>query len=120
MGRLRYLLDEHIPRAVQRQLRRRDLQIEVLTVGDPGAPSSGTPDPEILAWIEENGYILVTENRRTLPAYLMAHFASGRHIPGLFWLRPRTSIGEIVEELYLIWQVCTAEEFFDQALYLPL
>ncbi|MCS7282599.1 MAG: DUF5615 family PIN-like protein [Anaerolineae bacterium] len=120
MSRPRYLLDEHIPRAVQRQLRRRDLRIEVLAIGDPGAPAAGTPDPTILTWIEENGYILITENRRTLPAYLAAHFAAGRHIPGLFWLRPGTSIGEIVEELYLIWQSCTAEEFLDQTLYLPL
>lgn len=70
-----------------------------------------------------NGYILVTlvtENRRTLPAYLVAHFEAGRHIPGLFWLRPGTTIGEVVEELYLIWQLCAAEEFLDCALYLPL
>ncbi len=120
MNRPRFLLDEHIPRAVQRQLRRRDMRVEVLAVGDPGAPPSGTPDPEILEWIEEHGYILVTENRRTLPAYLSAHFEAGRHIPGLFWLRPGTTIGEVVEELHLIWQLCAAEEFLDRALYLPL
>lgn len=97
MSRPGYLLDEHIPRAVQRQLRRLNPQIDVLAIGDPGAPAPGTPDPEILVWIEEHGYILVTENRRTLPPYLKAHFASGHRIPGLFWLRPGTSIGEIVK-----------------------
>jgi hypothetical protein len=109
MARPRYLLDEHIPRAVQRQLLRRDFRIEVLAVGDPGAPPAGTSDPDILVWIEENGYILVTENRRTLPGYLKAHFEAGRHVPGVFWLRPGVSIGEVI-----------AEEFQDQALYLPL
>lgn len=48
MARPRYLLDEHIPRAVQRQLLRRDFRIEVLAVGDPGAPPAGTSDPDIL------------------------------------------------------------------------
>ena len=120
MARPRYLLDEHIPRAVQRQLLRRDFRIEVLAVGDPGAPPAGTSDPDILVWIEENGYILVTENRRTLPGYLKAHFEAGRHVPGVFWLRPGVSIGEVIEELYLIWEVSMAEEFQDQALYLPL
>jgi len=120
MTKPRFLVDEHINRAIQRQLRRLDVRIEVLAVGDPGAPEAGTPDPDILAWIEENGYILVTENRRTLPNHLTAHFAAGRHVPGVFWLRPGAGLGEIIEELYLIWLVSTADEFQDRALYLPL
>jgi len=35
----RFLLDEHINRAVQRQLRRNQPDTEVLAVGDPGAPA---------------------------------------------------------------------------------
>lgn len=120
MTKPRFLLDEHINRAIQRQLRRLDADIEVLAVGDPGAPKTGTSDPNILAWIEENGYILVTENRRTFPAHLTAHFEAGRHVPGVFWLRPRVRLGRIIEELYLIWLVSTADEFQDCPLYLPL
>jgi hypothetical protein len=41
-------------------------------------------------------------------------------VPGVFWLRPGVSVGEVIAELYLIWEVSTAEEFQDQALYLPL
>ncbi len=62
-----FLLDEHINRAIQRQLHRLELQIEVLMVGDPGAPPKGTLDPELLIWLETNSYILVTENRSTIP-----------------------------------------------------
>lgn len=81
--RPRLLLDEHVNRAIQRQLRRLDARIEVLAIGDPGAPPSGTSDPDILAWLEESGYILVTENRSTMPVHLSDHFVAGRHIPGL-------------------------------------
>ena len=49
----RFLLDEHINRAIQRQLRRQDLAIEILAIGDPGAPEAGTKDPALLNWIEE-------------------------------------------------------------------
>ena len=66
----RFLLDEHINRAIQRQLRRLDVRIDVLAIGDSGAPDAGTPDPDILDWLERNSYILVTRNRRTIPAYL--------------------------------------------------
>lgn len=120
MTKPRFLLDEHINRAIQRQLRRLDARIQVLAVGDAGAPPSGTPDPDLLIWIEENGYILVTENRRTLPSHLADHYAAGRHVPGIFWLRPSAGLGVIIEELYLIWMASTADEYQDRTLYLPL
>jgi len=110
---LRFLLDEHVNRAIQRQLRRLDTQIEVLAVGDAEAPPSGTSDPDILCWIEENGYILVTENRSTMPIHLLSHFTVGRHILGVFYIRPGVSIGRIIEELYLIWFASQAEEYQD-------
>lgn len=116
----RFLLDEHVNRAIQRQLRRLDAHIEVLAIGDPGAPPAGASDPDILGWLEENGYILVTENRNTIPVYLSDHFAAGRHIPGVFWIRPGVGIGRIIEELYLIWSASTAEEYQDCMLFIPL
>jgi hypothetical protein len=116
----RFLLDEHVNRAIQRQLRRLDPQIEVLAIGDPGAPPVGTSDPDILGWLEENGYILVTENRSTMPVHLSDHFAAGRHIPGLFWIRPGVGIGRITEELHLICFASTAGEYQDRLLFIPL
>jgi hypothetical protein len=118
--RPRFLLDEHVNRAIQRQLRRLDVRIEVLAIGDPGAPPSGTSDPDILAWLEESGYILVTENRSTMPVHLSDHFAAGRHIPGLFWIRPGVGIGHIIEELYLIWFASEAKEYRNRTLFIPL
>jgi len=52
----RFLLDEHVNRAIQRQLRRVDHNLEVLAIGDEGAPEAGTADPDILKWIEQNNY----------------------------------------------------------------
>jgi hypothetical protein len=65
----RFLLDEHVNRAIQRQLRRLDSQIEVLGIGDPEAPPTGTLDPEILVWLESHGYLLteVTQLFSTAP-----------------------------------------------------
>jgi hypothetical protein len=83
----RFLLDEHINRAIQRQLRRQTPELEILAIGDPGAPSAGIADQDILNWIEENQYILVTENRSTMPKHLSNHFTSGKHIPGILWVR---------------------------------
>jgi hypothetical protein len=116
----RFLLDEHVNRAIQRQLRRLNPNVDVLAIGDPGAPSTGTSDPDILTWLEESGYIFVTENRSTIPRHLSDHFAAGRHVPGVFWIRPGIGIGHIVEELYLIWDTSKADEYQDCALFIPL
>ncbi len=118
--KVRFLLDEHVDRAIQRQLRRLEPQIEVLAINDPGAPAIGTLDPDILGWLEDNGYVLVTENRSTIPAHLADHFAASRHIPGIFWIRPAVGIGRIIEELRLIWFASTAEEYQDRMLFIPL
>jgi len=107
----RFLLDEHVNRAIQRQLRRLDMRIEVLAIGDPGAPSAGTSDPDLLVWLEKEGLILVTENRSTMPMHLADHYAAGGHIPGLFWIRPRAGLRAIIEELYLIWYASEAAEY---------
>jgi hypothetical protein len=86
-----------------------DSQIEVLALGEPEAPPTGTLDPEILMWLESHGYLLIT-----------AHLETGRHIPGIIWLRPDVSLGRIIEELYLIWEASTAEEYQDALLFIPL
>ena len=116
----RFLIDERVNRAIQRQLRRIQPDIDVLSIGDLGAPGAGTPDPEILIWIEENGYILVTENRSTMPNHIAEHHASGRQFPGILWLRPSAGIGKVVEELYLIWVTSEAEEFRNCSFFIPL
>lgn len=116
----RFLLDEHINHTVQRQLRRLNVAIEVLAVGEAGAPMAGTSDAELLKWLEAYDYILVTENRSTIPDILIAHFEAGRHIPGLFWIKRGSELGQVVQELYLIWQASSAEEYLDQAIFIPL
>jgi hypothetical protein len=116
----RPLPDEHVNRAIQPQLRRLDQTIEILAIGGPNAPPTGTSDPDLLSWLEEHGCILVTGNRGTIPVHLANHLAAGRHTSGILWLRPRTSIRAIIKELYLIWLASTAEEHRDRTLFIPL
>ena len=117
----RFLLDEHVPHAIQSQLLRLDSEIDVLAVGQPLAPPKGTSDPDILAWIERTGYILVTANRRTTPEHMRAHCAAaGHHVPGIFLLRRGASLGQVIEQLYLLWAASDAKEYVDRLLYLPM
>jgi len=116
----RFLLDEHVPHAIQSQLLRLDAEIDVLAVGQPLAPPKGTSDPDILAWIEKTGYILVTGNRRTIPEHVRVHYAAGHRVPGILLLKRGASLGEVIEQLYLLWAASDAEEYVDRLLYLPM
>lgn len=118
--RPRFLLDEHVNPAIQRQLHRLSQEINVRCVGKPNAPRKGTSDSDLLSWAEENRFILVSEDRRTLPTCLALHLTSGRHCYGILWLRPNIPIGAVVEELFLIWHTCAEDEFLDCALFIPL
>ena len=55
-----FLLDEHLSRAIQEQLR----EMHVRLIGDADVPPLGTPDPDILMWVERNNHILVTNKAR--------------------------------------------------------
>lgn len=120
MKRLRFLLDEHVFHAIKDQLLRLSSDIDVLTIGQPGAPVKGTPDSNLLHWIEQTGYILVTGNRRTIPGHLQAHFEDGGHVPGVLFLRRRVTLGQVIENLFLLWVTSEAEEFQDRVLFIPL
>jgi len=117
---IRYLLDEDTPHAIRDQLLRRKPEMDVLVVGDDVAPTLGTPDQELLRWIEQEGYILVSRNRRTMPRHLQERLEASGHVPGVFLLRRGHSLGPIIEDLMLIWEAGRPDEYQDQIGYLPL
>lgn len=117
---MRYLLDEHIAPAYRAQLLRAAPELEVWIVGDPGAPPRGTLDPDMLIWCEEHQFVLVTNNRKSMPRHLADHLALGRHIPGILVINPALAIGDLLDELLLIAGAADEHEYHDLILYLPL
>lgn len=115
----RFLLDENVDLAVQRQLRRLELGLEVLSVGDSEAPPLRASDAAILTWIEQNNYILVSWDKRTLPGHFADHLRVGGHVPGILLIRRGTSLGQIIRLLCSVWAVSEAEEYYDRLVYIP-
>jgi hypothetical protein len=91
-----------------------------LAVGELTAPPRGTLDPEILSWCEEHGFILITNNRKSMPGHLNEHLARGRHIPGILILNVKLNVGENLEELILISDASFEDEYQDRIAFLPL
>lgn len=102
------------------QLRRLKPDLFVLSVGELTAPPRGTLDPEILCWCKENGFTLVTNNRKSTPVHLREHIVQGHCVPGILILNPKLSFGENLEELLLIAEGSFADEYQDQIIFLTL
>jgi hypothetical protein len=117
---MRYLLDEHIDPTYRIQLVRADPDLQVWIIGDPGAPPLGTLDPDILVWCEDNDFVLVTNNRRSMPRHLSEHLALGRHVPGILVINPAMTLGQLIDDLVLIAGASEPGEYRDLILYLPL
>ncbi|MBC6424761.1 MAG: DUF5615 family PIN-like protein [Hormoscilla sp. SP12CHS1] len=117
---LQYLIDENVNPLYPKQIRRKEPSIIIKVVGEPETPAKSTLDPEILYWCEENNFVLVTNNRSSMPVHLTDHLAENCHVPGIFILNPNLSIGENLEELILAALASEADEYLDRIVYLPL
>ncbi len=78
----KFLLDEHLDAAIQRQLRRLDFRIEVLRIGDDHAPPRGTYDPGILTWAAEHDFIVITRDRSTMPTFVADRITQSQKFAG--------------------------------------
>ena len=120
MSEIRYVLDENVDPAFRTALLNREPAMIVWKIGDPGDPPKGTKDPAILEWCEENAFILITNNRASMPGHLSRHLEKGRHIPGILELNPNMSFAETIEEFILIWGASEPQEYQDLIIYLPM
>ncbi|OGC02668.1 MAG: hypothetical protein A3G35_14005 [candidate division NC10 bacterium RIFCSPLOWO2_12_FULL_66_18] len=109
-----------MPHAVREAVGRLEPAVDVQVMGEPGSPSLEAEDPDLLAWIEREGRILVTRNRRSMPTHFAALLEAGGHVPGILMVGEDFSVAQLSEDLLLIWGASEAEERRDRLVYLPL
>ncbi len=120
MIRYRYLLDENVTPILRDALNRIEPAITVWRVGDPGVPQNGKPDPVILEWFANQGFSLVTNNRKSKPGHLREFIALGRTAPAIFVLNPRLTVGETVSELHPIWAAAEPYEYQNKTNFMSI
>jgi predicted nuclease of predicted toxin-antitoxin system len=115
--RVGYQADADLDGRVLRGLRRAAPEIDIRTAADAGL--AGLEDPEVLRSAADSGRILVSQDRRTMPAHF-ARFAAGARSPGVILLREAIPISAAIEELLLIWSASDAEEWEGRLVWIPL
>jgi predicted nuclease of predicted toxin-antitoxin system len=115
--RVRFQADADLDGRILRGLRRAAPEIDIRTAAD--AVLAGLKDPEVLQIAADAGRILVSQDRRIMPAHF-ARFSVGFQSPGLILLREATPIATAIEEIVLIWSASEAEEWKGRLVWIPL
>ncbi len=78
----------------------------------------GKTDQQVLEIAAQNGRILVTHDRKTMPAEF-GEFIVSKTSSGVLILSQKLSVNEAIEALILIWEASTAEEWVNQIMSIP-
>lgn len=115
---LRLLADENFNSEIVRGLLLRHGDLEILRVQDVGL--AGADDRQVLAWAADNGCIVLTHDRATMPAFAWKRVAAGEPMPGLFLLNDRLPVGLAIQEMLLVASCTEQAEWKGRVAYLPL
>jgi predicted nuclease of predicted toxin-antitoxin system len=102
---------------VVRGLRRRHPDLDLVRVQDVGLRTA--EDPIILEWAASEGRILLTHDRGTMPDFAYQRVRSGQSMPGVFVMRNKPPLGNMIEEILLVALCSSAEEWKDRVEFLP-
>jgi hypothetical protein len=121
---LRFLLDENLRSralwvAIQQHNAHNPLTLDAVRVGDPSAPPTGTPDPDLLLWCEGEGRVLLSLDKGSLPVHLARHLQAGRHCPGIFIARLRSATQDVVDDLVLKAHAGDPAVYADCIVFIP-
>jgi predicted nuclease of predicted toxin-antitoxin system len=109
---LSLLADENFNGDVVRGLLLRRPGLDIVRIQDIGL--SGAEDPDVLAWAAENGRILLTHDRATMPDFAYERVRAGLPMSGVFVVNSRHPVGQMIDELLLIDECSQQEEWGGQ------
>jgi hypothetical protein len=112
----RFQADNDLDQRIVIATRRLDPAIDFQTA--PAMGLHGRADPEVLALAAQQGRLLVTHDRRTMPGHFEAFIAT-QTSPGLIIVARTLPIGQAAAWLHLLWAASEAEEYINAIYSLP-
>ncbi len=111
------LADADLNRAIVTGVQRREPALDFLTADEAGIEGQG--DPDVLEFAASQGRILVSHDTTTMPVHFFDRMRSAWSSPGVFLVRQRVPVGQVVESILLVWSASTPEGWARQIHYLP-
>jgi hypothetical protein len=114
---LRFQADADLKYAIVKAVRQRESSIDFASATESNV--EGVSDSELLERAAQEGRILVSHDRRTMPTYFRARLEAGKSSPGLFLVSQRAALGPVVSAIVLAWASSEPSEWRDQVHHLP-
>lgn len=115
---LRLAVDENFNNDILRGILRRAPELEIVRVQDAGL--AGADDPAVLDWAARERRILFTHDVSTMTHFAYQRAQAGLSMPGLFEVSRGIPIARAIEDILLIAECSTGDEWQGQVRYLPL
>ncbi|MFO0810441.1 MAG: DUF5615 family PIN-like protein [Gemmataceae bacterium] len=115
---LRLASDADFNGRVLRGLFRRKPDLDLIRVQDAGLRTAD--DPTVLAWAAAEGRILLTHDRKTMPRFADDRVRAGLPMPGVFVIRNQPPLGDMIDEILLVAECSSQDEWTNRVEYLPL
>ena len=115
--KVRFQADADLNQILLKATLRREPSIDFQTAYAAGLVSLN--DKEILAKAAEQGRVLVTHDRKTMPKHF-AEFIATRESPGVIIVQQKLLVNAAVEDLILIWAASESEEWINRIRSIPL
>ena len=79
----------------------------------------GLPDPRVLALAAEQDRILVSHDFQTMPRHFGEFLEARSASPGVFLVKQYSPVGDVIDELVLVWAASDADEWKNRILEIP-
>jgi hypothetical protein len=115
---IRFLADENFNNDILRGFQRRIASVDMVRVQD--TQLIGAPDPLVLAWAATEQRVLLSHDLATLIGAAYERIARGEPVAGVIVVQQTLSIGKAIEELVLIAECSSSDDWNDLVVYVPL
>src|ERR1035438_2511298 len=106
---VRFLADASLHDAIVTGCLRREPAIDFLSAHE--ARLEGVSDPNVLAFATKENRILVTSDLRTMPRHFGDFFEANGRCAGVFLVKQRAPLADVIEALVLVWAASAADEW---------
>ena len=114
---IRFQADADLNQAILLATVRRFPRLDFQSATDAGL--AGLTDLEVLTLASEQGRILVTHDKRTMPLHF-GTFIEGSQSPGVLVVPQSLSVARVAEDLLLIASATQPNEWVNRIVFLPI
>jgi hypothetical protein len=115
---LRFLADENFHFRIVLGMLRREPSLDIVRVQDVGLMSAD--DSQVLQWAADEDRILLSHDVRTITHFAYERVRRGLPMPGVFEVNLNYPMERLIDELLVVAECSSEDEWEGQVRYIPL